>query len=75
MAAMHHDMEIGYTGNADIDFARGMIPHHQGAVDMAVVERRHGRNPELNRLADGIIRSQRQEIRWMQGWLAQHTKA
>ena len=39
---MHSGMAINYTGNADIDFARGMIPHHQGAIDMAQVQLRHG---------------------------------
>lgn len=72
---MHHAMHIDYTGNADIDFVRGMIPHHQGAVDMALVLKKHGKNPELQKLADDIIRSQRQEIAWMKRWLEAHGNA
>lgn len=72
MAAMHHGMMIRYTGNADVDFVRGMIAHHQGAVDMAGIMFTHGSDPELNRLADDIYRSQTYEIAWMQDWLAEH---
>lgn len=70
MEVMHRDMAIDYTGNADVDFARGMIPHHQGAVDMAWVLKEHGMDMGLRRFADDIIRSQGQEIRLMQEWLA-----
>jgi uncharacterized protein (DUF305 family) len=48
-----------------------MIPHHQGAVDMAVVELRYGRNEKLRRLAQGIIVEQRQEIEVMQRLLGE----
>lgn len=73
MEVMHRAMDIDYTGNADSDFARGMIPHHQGAIDMAAVLLKHGKNPELRKLAWDIIRSQKQEIRLMENWLAQRT--
>ncbi len=69
MDRMHHAMMIQYTGNADVDFARGMIPHHQGAVDMAEIELKYGRDPMLRQLSWDIIRSQGQEIRLMQRWL------
>jgi uncharacterized protein (DUF305 family) len=70
MNVMHKGMNIQYTGNADIDFARGMIPHHQGAVDMALTLKRYGKNLEMSKLADGIISTQRQEIGLMKDWLA-----
>ena len=54
------------SGNPDRDFATMMIPHHQGAVDMAEAELRFGRDPVLRRLAQGIIVEQRQEIAVMQ---------
>jgi len=75
MESMHKDMNIAYTGNADVDFARGMIPHHQGAIDMAWVLNEHGRDPALQQIADDIIRSQGQEIALMQNWLEKHGNA
>ena len=57
------------TGNPDRDFAAMMIPHHQGAIDMAKVELIYGRDPVLRRLAQGIIVEQQQEIELMQRYL------
>ncbi|TKW61831.1 MAG: DUF305 domain-containing protein [Blastochloris viridis] len=70
-AVMHKDMDIAFTGDADIDFLRGMIAHHQGAVEMARVQLRYGRDAKVTRLAQEIIRAQNLEIAWMQKWLAQ----
>ena len=69
-AKMHNDMAIHYSENADVDFVRGMIPHHQGAIDMAKVVQRYGKDSELRKLAGEIIAAQEQEIAWMQRWLA-----
>ncbi len=69
---MHAAMEIDYTGNADVDFIRGMIAHHQGAIDMARVVLDHGQDPEVKKLAQGIIAAQEGEIKWMQDWLAKN---
>ena len=66
MVRMMQRMEIKTSGNVDLDFARMMIAHHQGGVDMALAELRHGRNERLRRLAQEIIVSQRQEIEVMQ---------
>jgi uncharacterized protein (DUF305 family) len=57
------------TGNPDRDFAAMMIPHHQGAIDMAKLELIYGRDPVLRRLAEGIIVEQQQEIELMQRYL------
>ena len=62
MARMHRDMAMPSSGDPDVDFAAMMIPHHQGAVDMARIELRSGKNPVLLRLAQGIIVEQLQEI-------------
>ena len=62
MTRMDHDMMAPASGDADRDFATMMIPHHQGAVEMAQAELRFGRDPVLRRLAQGIIVEQRQEI-------------
>jgi uncharacterized protein (DUF305 family) len=66
---MHKDMTIKLTGDADVDFARGMIPHHQGAVDMAKIVLEHGKDPELKKLAQDVIASQNREITFMREWL------
>ena len=54
MAKMHTAMHVAYTGDADRDFARLMIPHHQGAVDMALAEIRYGKDERLRRLAQEL---------------------
>jgi DUF305 family protein family protein len=62
VARMHAAMDVAFTGDADRDFARMMIPHHQGAIDMALVELRYGKDKRLKRLAQEIIVEQQQEI-------------
>src|SRR5262245_8697114 len=59
-------MAAKLTDDPDRDFAAMMIPHHQGAIDMAKVELIYGRDPVLRRLAEGIIVEQQQEIELMQ---------
>jgi uncharacterized protein (DUF305 family) len=65
MRRMDEDMMIRPSGNADRDFAAMMIPHHQGAIDMAKAELQFGHDPVLRRLAQGIIVEQQQEIELM----------
>ncbi len=72
---MHKDMAIRYSGNADVDFVRGMIPHHQGAVDMAKVVLAHGKDPAIRKLAEDVIKSQEGEIVMMKDWLAKNAPA
>lgn len=72
MARMMADMHAaGATGNADIDFLAMMIPHHEGAVEMARLVLVHGVDPVTRRLAEDIIAGQQTEIEGMRRRLAQ----
>ncbi|NBJ13390.1 CopM family metallochaperone [Microvirga arsenatis] len=66
---MHRDMDITYSGDADIDFVRGMIPHHQGAIDMAKVAAQHAKDEQVRKWAADVIREQEREISEMKAWL------
>jgi uncharacterized protein (DUF305 family) len=61
------------NGNADHDFVTMMMPHHQGAIDMAKAELSYGRDPVMRRLAEEIIVDQQSEIQAMQLWLSKQT--
>ena len=60
------------TGDADKDFVAMMMPHHQGAIDMAKVEVQYGKDPTLKAMAQGIITSQQKEIDDMKAWQKAH---
>jgi hypothetical protein len=64
-ARMHEGMEIAPNGDIDRDFVRMMIPHHQGAIDMALLQLKYGHDERLKRLAQSIIVEQGQEIAYM----------
>ncbi|WP_230533329.1 CopM family metallochaperone [Microvirga roseola] len=68
-ARMHRDMDIKFSGDADIDFVRGMIPHHQGAIDMARVALEHSKDEQVRKWAADVVREQEREIAEMKEWL------
>jgi hypothetical protein len=68
-ASMMRGMSVPYTGDPDVDFRVQMIPHHQGAIDMARVALRHANDPWTRQMAEGVIVEQQREIAEMQQWL------
>ena len=75
MKKMHEEMmAVKPTGDADVDFVKGMIPHHQGAIDMAKVVLEKGKDPEIRKLAEEVIKAQESEIKMMNDWLKAHKK-
>lgn len=69
MAGMHG---IPMTGDPDKDFVIMMIPHHEGAIDMAKVVLQYGKDPAIKSLAEAIVKAQETEIAEMKDWLASH---
>lgn len=69
-AKMMRNMAMPFTGDPDVDFRMHMIPHHQGAIDMARVALRHAKDPWTRQEAEAIIITQQQEIYEFQNWLA-----
>ena len=75
MSGMMKGMMAPATGKPDLDFVQGMIPHHQGAIDMAKVVLQYGKDPEIKKLAEGVVKAQEGEISAMNQWLAKTDKA
>jgi hypothetical protein len=75
MDQMNQDMmAAAQYKDPDVAFAAGMLPHHIGAVKMAEVELKYGKDPEMRKLAENIINAQQAEIEQMQKWLKAHNK-
>ena len=69
-AVMHKGMAITYSDNADLDFARAMLAHHEGAVEMAKIQLQFGTDPDMRALAQAIIDAQGPEIDQMRAYIA-----
>lgn len=65
-------MTMVHTGNADVDFVKNMIPHHEMAIDMAKKELDMGKDKEARAMAQKIIDAQKEEISKMKVWLKEH---
>jgi uncharacterized protein (DUF305 family) len=63
---------VEMTGDADRDFVAMMLPHHQGAIDMAKIELKYGKDETLKKLASEIVSAQEREMATMQAWQASH---
>ena len=73
MDAMHGEMMLGIADpDPDMAFARGMLPHHVGAVDMAEVQLKYGKDEEMRKLAQQVIDAQKAEIEQMRNWITAH---
>lgn len=69
---MMQGMSQPMSGDPDKDFVMMMIPHHQGAIDMAEVELKYGKDEKLRAMAKMIVEAQQQEIKEMKNWEASH---
>ncbi len=72
MQKMMSGMDSPYSGDPDRDFVTGMLPHHQGAIDMARIELQYGHDPAMKKVARDIIASQSREQAVFRRWLRQH---
>lgn len=68
-AKMHKGMDIQFSGDADVDFVKGMIVHHEGAVEMAKIVLKYGKDPDIKKLAEEVVKAQESEIVFMRAWL------
>jgi uncharacterized protein (DUF305 family) len=74
MQNMMQAMRVQPAGNPDEDFVLLMMAHHQGAIDMANVELKYGKDPELRRMAGNIVSAQEKEIAEMKHWLTKQNQ-
>ena len=71
---MMKNMNMEFTGNADVDFARSMAKHHEGGVAMAKIQLKHGKDPEMRAMAEKIMKDQEKEIADFNSWLKKNAK-
>ena len=74
MNAMMKNMTMTYSDDADVDYIKGMIPHHQGAINMAKVALQYAKDPDVLKLAGEVVKAQEVEISFMQDWLKRMRK-
>lgn len=74
IAKMNQDMALPFSGNADTDFVKRMIAHHHAAVDMAKVELAFGKDEDVKKVAEDVIKSNEDDIDKMQEWLKKQSQ-
>jgi uncharacterized protein (DUF305 family) len=72
MQKMQNDMPKHGSGDVDRDFVMMMIPHHQGAIDMAKAELQYGKDVQLRKMAEMIVSAQEKEIKELKEWQSKH---
>ncbi|GAL05541.1 putative exported protein [Photobacterium aphoticum] len=70
MAVMHGMMTVKLTGNPNVDFVEGMIPHHEAAIKMADVVMPYLKDQQIKTFAENIVKAQEHEVAFMKAWLA-----
>ncbi len=71
---MMQNMNMEFSGNADADFARSMIKHHQGGIEMAKIQLKHGKDAEMRKMAEKMIKEQGDDNEKFQLWLTKNPK-
>lgn len=71
---MMRGMHMEFTGDADVDFARSMVKHHEGGIAMAKIQLKHGKDPEMRKMAEKLVSDQRQDNEEFAAWLKKHQK-
>jgi len=71
---MMKTMNMEFTGDADADFARSMMKHHEGGIAMAKIQLKHGKDPELRKIAEKLIKEQGDDNKKFEAWLSKHKK-
>jgi uncharacterized protein (DUF305 family) len=69
---MRESMPVDYSGDADVEFMRSMIHQHEGAIGLAEVELKYGKDPQARAFAEEILETQKVDIDRLKEWLAQH---
>lgn len=73
MKTMHDDMHEGIMAkDPDVAFAAGMLAHHEGAIDMARIQLKFGKDPEMRALAEAVIAAQEKEVDQLRAWIKAH---
>jgi len=71
---MMKNMNMEFTGDADRDFAASMKKHHEGGIEMAKIQLKHGKDPEMRKMAEKLVKEQSEENKKFDSWLSKHKK-
>jgi uncharacterized protein (DUF305 family) len=74
IASMQKDLALSFSGDVDVDFAKRLLVQHQAAVDMAKVVLVFGKDAEVKKIADGVVKANEADIASLQDWLKKQPK-